>query len=163
MDWENVYREHGRKLTLYARQWLPSIADSEDAVQEAFLKVYRKADLEHYDVVPLLYNAVKWCSLDRIRSDGRRRKRENKSVAESEKQVELFDCTLEHEELRGHIQDALETLPLEQREVLVMKIWGDLSFRQISEAMDIPLNTAASRYRYALEALRGKLKKEHVA
>jgi RNA polymerase sigma-70 factor (ECF subfamily) len=43
------------------------------------------------------------------------------------------------------------------RDVVVMKIWGGLTFQQISEAMAIPANTAASRYRYALEQLSQEL------
>ena len=45
------------------------------------------------------------------------------------------------------------------REVVVMKIWGDLTFAQISEALAISPNTAASRYRYALEQLAVDVKK----
>jgi RNA polymerase sigma-70 factor (ECF subfamily) len=52
----------------------------------------------------------------------------------------------------------MKILPAEQKEVLVMKIWGDLTFQQIADALDIPPGTAASRYRYALDALREEMK-----
>jgi RNA polymerase sigma-70 factor (ECF subfamily) len=52
------------------------------------------------------------------------------------------------------VQAAMEQLPVDQREVLTLKIWGDLTFRAIAETLGEPLNTVASRYRYALEALR---------
>ena len=45
-----------------------------------------------------------------------------------------------------------------RREVLVLKIWNGLTFEQIARTLDIPPNTAASRYRYALAALRKELK-----
>jgi RNA polymerase sigma-70 factor (ECF subfamily) len=57
------------------------------------------------------------------------------------------------------IVSALGRLPEEQREVLVMKIWGGLSFPQIAEALRISANTVASRYRYALAKLREQLTK----
>ena len=41
-----------------------------------------------------------------------------------------------------------------------MKLWGNLSFAQIGEALSVPANTAASRYRYALEKLRHPLAQE---
>jgi RNA polymerase sigma-70 factor (ECF subfamily) len=41
--------------------------------------------------------------------------------------------------------------------VVVMKIWGDRTFAEIGEALEISPNTAASRYRYGLEALKKKL------
>ena len=49
---------------------------------------------------------------------------------------------------------SLPSLPAEQREVVVLKIWGDLTFDQIGEQLEISPNTAASRWRYAMEALR---------
>ncbi len=52
---------------------------------------------------------------------------------------------------------ALESLPREQREVLVMKIWNELTFAEIAQALEISQNTAASRYRYALGALKKTL------
>jgi RNA polymerase sigma-70 factor (ECF subfamily) len=58
------------------------------------------------------------------------------------------------------IEAALNQLPGDQREVVVMKIWGALTFAQIGEALGIPLNTAASRYRYALSRLGAELSEE---
>lgn len=52
---------------------------------------------------------------------------------------------------------AVQRLPREQREVLAMKIQGELTFREIAEVCGISPNTAASRYRYALERLRALL------
>jgi RNA polymerase sigma-70 factor (ECF subfamily) len=49
---------------------------------------------------------------------------------------------------------SLPLLPEEQREVVVLKIWGDLTFDEIGEQMQISPNTAASRWRYAMEALK---------
>ena len=49
---------------------------------------------------------------------------------------------------------ALDHLPRDQREVLVMKIWNELTFAEIGQALEISQNTAASRYRYALAALK---------
>jgi RNA polymerase sigma-70 factor (ECF subfamily) len=48
----------------------------------------------------------------------------------------------------------MTTLPAEQREVLLLHVWGDLTFREIAEILDLPANTVASRYRYALAKLR---------
>jgi RNA polymerase sigma-70 factor (ECF subfamily) len=57
------------------------------------------------------------------------------------------------------IQDAMEKLPTIYREVIALKLWGGLTFAEIAESLNIPANTAASRYRYGLEELR-KLTKE---
>jgi len=48
-------------------------------------------------------------------------------------------------------------LPHDQREVLVLKIWNELTFSEIGDALGISQNTAASRYRYALAHLKKSL------
>ncbi len=55
------------------------------------------------------------------------------------------------------VRDALNQLPAEQREVVVLKVWHELTFAEIGQALDISPNTAASRYRYAMEKLRAIL------
>ena len=55
---------------------------------------------------------------------------------------------------------AVAALPIEQREVIALKIDGDLTFAEIAAVIGISANTAASRYRYALEKLRAALAKE---
>jgi RNA polymerase sigma-70 factor (ECF subfamily) len=52
------------------------------------------------------------------------------------------------------LRNALLALSEEQREVVVMHIWGELTFAQIAEILDASANTVASRYRYALASLR---------
>jgi RNA polymerase sigma factor (sigma-70 family) len=74
----------------------------------------------------------------------------------------LFAGSLEQDERRAAIDAALHKLPENQREVLVMKIWGGLSFPQIAEVLRISANTAASRYRYALAKLREQLAEETI-
>jgi RNA polymerase sigma-70 factor (ECF subfamily) len=49
---------------------------------------------------------------------------------------------------------AVERLPNEQREVVILKIWNELTFAEIGNVLEISQNTAASRYRYALGALK---------
>ena len=52
------------------------------------------------------------------------------------------------------MQDAMSRLPDIYREVVTLKIWGGLTFAEIADSLQIPANTAASRYRYGLEQLR---------
>jgi RNA polymerase sigma-70 factor (ECF subfamily) len=52
---------------------------------------------------------------------------------------------------------AMGALPDEQREVVMMHIWGGLTFEEVAAALEISANTAASRYRYALAALKKTL------
>lgn len=60
------------------------------------------------------------------------------------------------------LQVALSKLPEKFREVITLKIWGELTFDQIGKTLDISPNTAASRYRYGMEAMRRSLEGERV-
>ena len=160
MDWEQILDEHGSALLLYARQWTGSWADAEDILQNGFLRVFKNRGPNTEAALPMLYQAVKWAAIDHARSRQRRRTREEKHAEEQGRDVALFESGLEDRERAGQFEQALRTLPDEQREVLVMKVWGELKFREIADALQIPQGTAASRYRYALEALREKLDPE---
>ena len=61
---------------------------------------------------------------------------------------------------RQWVEAALCRLPENQAEVLVMRIWGGLIFRQVAAALNTSENTAASRYRYSLTKLREQLAEE---
>ena len=58
----------------------------------------------------------------------------------------------------AEVERILEQLPVEQREILVLRIWGEQTFEAIGETLDISPNTAASRYRYGLENMRRMMK-----
>ena len=153
LDWEQLYDENAKALVLYARQWLPSMADAEDAVQDGFIRLIKtQKQFDDNNPVAILYQAVKWAAIDRVRKSTRREKREEISAAESD-QVSLFEDRIEKQERKEALETAMKELPDEQRQVLTMKIWGELGFREIGEALGISINTAASRYRYALKKL----------
>jgi len=59
------------------------------------------------------------------------------------------------------VETGLSLLPLEQRGVVYLKIWERLTFKEIASVLHIPTNTAASRYRYALDKLRSVLRPLH--
>ena len=82
------------------------------------------------------------------------------SAARSEGQL---SAPVEWEQQREEIEAALRSLPAPQRQVLVMRIWGELTFAQVAESLEISPNTAASRYRYALENMRSQLREETVS
>jgi RNA polymerase sigma-70 factor, ECF subfamily len=142
---------------LLARHWVATHADAEDVVQEAFVRFWRsRASVQ--EPVAYLYACVKHCALDWQRGRLRRHQRE---FAAARPEVEaLFIAPIEQDERRVAIEAGVCGLPATQAEVLVMKIWGGLSFPQIATALGISANTAASRYRYALARLREQLAAE---
>jgi RNA polymerase sigma-70 factor (ECF subfamily) len=158
-QWSVWLDRHGAALVLFARQWVPNRADAEDVVQEAFIRFWRSRD-RVAEPTAYLYASVKHCALDWHRGRDRQSRREE-IVARPEAET-LFSGPAEQEERRAAIDATLRELPQSQREVLVMTIWGGLSFPQIATALQISANTAASRYRYALAKLREQLAEESI-
>lgn len=156
--WRDWLERLGPALVLFARQWAESHADAEDVVQDAFVRFWRHGRHRARDPRAYLFASVRRSALDRRRGDRRRRRRE----AAAARPEPMFDAAAGRAERREAVEAALCRLPTEQREVVVMKIWGGLTFRQIGAVLDVSPNTAASRYRYALAALRGALDSEEM-
>lgn len=158
VSWKDWFAAHGPKLLLCARQWTRSLADAEDVVQEAFVRYWRHQRELPGDPQALLVTSVRRAALDLARREDRRSAREEKADGGIEEREGYFEpLPGEGEERRVEIEAALRRLPPEQREVLTLKIWQELTFDQIGGTLGISPNTAASRYRYALNALRQQL------
>ena len=159
VTWQNWFDAHGPRLLLCARQWTRSLADAEDVVQEAFVRYWRHQRQLPGDPQALLVTSIRRAAVDLARRESRRALREDKAGGGLEDGGLVFAPRPgDDAERRREIESALLRLPAEQREVLVLKVWNELTFEQIAGTLGIPLNTAASRYRYALSALRKELK-----
>ena len=163
--WKRWFRENGSRLLLFSRQQTRSQADAEDVLQEAIVRLWRTAGSDPDSPppsLPLAYTSIRHTAIDLARRNIRRTRREQKSeyvVDELSESSDWFGTdALEEKERNAVIAKAIRELPDKFREVLTLKIWGDLTFAQIADTLNIPMNTAASRYRYALEALRKTVK-----
>ncbi len=150
-DWRHWFRHYGPRLLVCARLWTRSRADAEDVVQEAFVRYWRHQRQLGGDPLPLLLTSVRRAAIDLSRSHSRRLAREEQA------DLELDTSVFEPDERSASVEAALRHLPSAQRAVLTLKVWGGLTFAQIAEQLDVPPDTAASRYRYALAALRKEL------
>jgi len=162
MNWDKLLEEHGKALLLYARQWANCHADAEEILQDGmirFWKAWKKRADKITAPIPYLYTTIKRTALDRIRSTKRRQQREEHSADIIYNNTPPFMDNYENQEQQTIIKKTIQKLPIEQREVLIMKIWGNLTFKNIAQSLNIPLNTVASRYRYALTTLRTELNK----
>lgn len=160
-DWRSLFDRHAAGLILFARQWCRSHADAEDVVQEIFVDRWKRA-AEADDPAAYLYTCVRFSAMDQRRAQGRRLGREqsvarDKDLAEQEA---CFESSLIDQERAAMIEAQLMQLPTNQREVVVLKIWGELTFAQIGQVVDASPHTVASRYRYAIQALRQTMTQE---
>jgi RNA polymerase sigma-70 factor (ECF subfamily) len=152
-NWRTCFSEVAPGLLLFARQWVQSAADAEDIVQEAFVKFWRRN--HNIGNRALLYAAVRSMAIDFVRRDMRRARREATFFVETERATEPnFEW---QDDTQWALAAAVDSLPRDQREVLVLKIWNQLTFSEIGSTLGISQNTAASRYRYALSNLKKTL------
>jgi RNA polymerase sigma-70 factor (ECF subfamily) len=146
-DWrENLYTSKAAELVLYGRSLGLSHGEAEDVLQETFLALLQKPEppelMEHYCVRSYRNRARNY-----RRSLWRRLTREVESRRWFEKEPG------ESPEERAAMR-CLGKLPVEQREVIVLKIWHDYTFEEIGELLDISPNTVAGRYRYGLQKIK---------
>ncbi len=150
-DWEQWLAEHVPALLLFARQQTRCEADAQDVLQEAAVECWERQG--HRAPAPaLVFATIRRRAIDLARSNERRAGRE--SAAGADLPQSWFDSSPEERERARLVQEAMIALPDIYREVITLKIWGGLTFEQIATALEIPANTAASRYRYGLEQLR---------
>lgn len=154
-DWQEWFDRHGPALVLFARQRTNCYADAEDLVQSAFVRFWnhRKTAKEP---LTYLYSCVANAAKDQYRSDERRSDRERNAWFIRTQVEPEVEPDVDHEAL----ELAIAKLPAEQRDVIVLKVWSGLTFKAVAEVLAIPANTAASRYRYAIEALKKDLAQE---
>lgn len=148
-----VYDLHGIALFRTALRLLGSRHDAEDAVQEVFtgLARSRKKLGEVNNLRAYLFTSLRHCVTHAMKDRSQR--------ARLVQQVprECISQSNSSEDLGGILWQMAGQLPAEQHVVLALKLQGGLTFREIGEVCQISADTAASRYRYAVEKLRNLL------
>jgi len=127
---------------------------TEDLVQETFLRAYKA--LARYDERYRLSTWLARIALNVARDHGRRREVAERAVTRlpgAEGSHDPADLVARRE-TSAHVDHALSSLPAEQREVIVLAMWGGLSQREVAAALELPLGTVKSRQRTALGKLR---------
>jgi RNA polymerase sigma-70 factor, ECF subfamily len=153
----DIYERHRRGLFAIALSVTRCPVRAEDAVHEAFLRLCRRIDRPAEDAVAYIFSAVRNAAIDQVRrlSLETNARREGSFLFELdplEPEQRLADA-----ERLSLVARAVETLPPEQREIVVLRIYGGLRFQQIANVIDLPLATVTTRYRRALERLKVRL------
>ena len=143
---ERWHEQHAAVLVVFAASILGDRNKAEDAVQQVFLKLLQNPK-PLTDVRPYLFSAVRNVALNMLRSESR-------TVALDESEAWFDDAGSRDVLAEKTLRTALWAMPEEQRAVVVMHIWGELTFAEIAQILKTNANTVASRYRYAIERLR---------
>ena len=156
---ERLYHEHAPSLFGFLLNLTRDESDTRDVLQELFLKLARRPDRLGGVRNPraFLLRLAHNLAIDLIRRRSTRQKNTDQFAAEP---PALFAPSADPDEstFRAALERALGELPAEQRAVMHLKLWEGMTFEAIAETLEIPANTAASRYRYGLDKLRQLLR-----
>ncbi|MGD2174170.1 MAG: sigma-70 family RNA polymerase sigma factor [Candidatus Brocadiaceae bacterium] len=145
-----LLERHGRALELFARQYCDS---PEDVVQYALLKLVQQKKRPDR-VLPWLYKVVRNRAISVSRSASRRRRRERTA---SQNEREWFEPSYGEQLDAQAAARALGSLTDGQREAIVARIWGGLTYEEIGEAVGCSSSAAHRRYTAGMEVLRERL------
>ena len=166
-----LIERHSRRVKDYIHMMVKDRDVADDIFQETFIKAVRVIDEGRYTdngkflswILRIAHNQV----IDHFRAQG-----QNKSVSESEAgydvlgTLKLAERTVEDamvcEQIERDVRALVELLPAEQREVVMMRYFSGLSFKDIAEQTNVSINTALGRMRYALINLRRMIKEKNL-
>ena len=145
------------RLVLYARGWLAA-GQAEDVVQDVFIRLMGQRS-EPGNVKAWLFRCVRNEAMSQLRRRTRHKKYQHQVAVEQRrgdrsgwfesKADDLIDARL--------VQSILETLAPDKREVIMLRIWGQMTLREVAEILGSPLSTVHSRYQAGLSAMKSKL------
>jgi RNA polymerase sigma-70 factor (ECF subfamily) len=155
---ERIYDEHAQALFSFLLNFTRAEADARDALQEVFRKIARQPELfpalrdERGFLIRMAHNTA----IDLMR---RRATREKNHAQFSVTAAQLFaEAAPDETKFREALAAALGELPPEQRSVVHLRLWEGETFERIAALLGISINTAGSRYRYAIDKLRARLR-----
>ena len=160
---EDIYQDHRRGLFGLALSIVREAASAEDAVHEAFARMAKQRDRPAGDVPAYVYKAVRNAAIDQTR-------RRQARPTPTDDIASLFVAPskddpgqrAETSETQTMLMQAIDNLPTDEREAVVMRSFGGLTLKQIAEATGRPLTTVSSQYQRALGRLRQQLEVSHV-
>jgi len=152
---ELMWDRYAKDLLTFLQATLCSRHDAEDVLQTVFVRIVRKRHrLARAQCLDAYVYRIARNEAYRLVS---RRKRDRKAQGTTESWLIVSESNREPSDLAERLQAALAQLPQPQREVIVMKIYGQKTFLEISGLLGLSQNTVASRYRYGIEKLQNIL------
>lgn len=163
-DWlEGIYREHAPALFRFLLRLTGNEAETRDVLQEIFIRLAKTPRLLEGVAAPrsYLFRMAHRLVIDRHRREKTRQHYDDRAYQERASFTHPEPLADDAMWMQKALASSLETLPPEQKAVVVLKVWEEMTFTEIAGVLDISANTAASRYRYALDKLRDELRPLH--
>ena len=167
-----LIERHSKRVHDYIRMMVKNDELADDIYQETFIKVVRFIDDGRYTdngkflswVLRIAHNQV----IDYFRQT---KQQNNLTEADAGYDIlntkKLADASIEDrmvsEQTEADLRKLVDNLPAEQKEVVLMRYFGEMSFKEIAEQTNVSINTALGRMRYALINLRKMIKQNQLA
>ena len=145
-----LFDRHAAALELYVRQWTSEAAD---VVQAAYVKLAEQKTVPH-DPAAWLYRVARNLALSRVRRDVARRRREHAVARDGDR---WFVQTTSPDVDIDDVVAALHSLPDDEREIVVLRIWGERTYDEIAQLTGLARTTVYRKYQSALDRLRNQL------
>jgi RNA polymerase sigma-70 factor (ECF subfamily) len=160
---ERVYRDHAPALFRFLLRLTGHEADTRDVLQDIFVRLAQSPRLLEGVVAPrsFLIRMAHRLVIDRSRREKTRRMAADRAAEEAPSAADPAPLAEEARWRQKAVEACLAALPLEQKAVVVLKIWEEMTFAEIAATLELSPHTAASRYRYALDKLREALRPLH--
>ena len=156
-----IYEKYKDDLVTLAAALLIDVNLAEDVVHDVFVSFIEST--QKFRLTGSLKGYLATCVANNARNKIKTDKRHQTANKEEVEQLEPSSNPENHaifgEELR-QLSNALEQLPFEQREVLILHSYSGLKFRAIAREQRVSINTVQGRYRYAMDKLRSMLNSE---
>lgn len=162
-----IVRRWERKIFALCFGMLSREDDARDAAQETFISAYR--NLSNFRGEAKVSSWLHRIAVNQCLTKQRRTKTRSETFLDDEENAgeRIFVAPLhqspsrvtEQNERLLHVRAAVNSLPVELRQVIVMKEFEELTFQEISETLELPLSTVKSRVYTALKQLRMKLER----
>lgn len=162
-----LIERHSKRVLDYIRMMVKDNDIADDIFQETFIKVVRFIDEGRYTDNGKFLSWVLRIAHNQVIDYFRQTKQQN-NVTESDAGYDILnsrrfsDATVEDqivsEQIENDLRKLVNKLPEEQKEVVMMRYFADMSFKEIAEQTDVSINTALGRMRYALINLRKMVK-----
>ncbi len=153
-----LFRYYYSGLVVFAMRYLHAKEESEEMVQDIFLKLWSEREHLHIhtSLRDFLFTSAKNRCLDRIKRKKVEEKFENLS-RQNPNEITNYDLFVE-QELRGLIKETMESLPAECRKVFVLSRIQNLKYKEIAKKLDISVKTVENQISKALKIFRNALK-----
>jgi len=157
-SFELLYKKYEKPLFSYIFRMTNNRENAEEVFQKTWIKVIEKMKSykEKGKFSSWLFSIGHNCTIDLLRKETRIKEDyiisdDSFTIKEKDKNPEQILVSDENREL---LKTAINKLPQEQKDVVLLRIYGDMSFKEISKVLNTPLNTVLGRMHYAVKNLR---------